>query len=296
MERDNSFCIVIIFLLFAATSANSQYVQYGTSLDTPTDSRSIALGESFVALPRNHAGMIYNPATIANVTGVALSYGRRNNNILGIEGRNIWALSAAFQVPYVDIGIFYNRFNLGEFEVTTEQFPDGTGQKVNPYDITFGITIARKFDEHWNVGISVKSENMSGLYNLTLSSFTNTVSKPILFDLGILYTHQFPINESNQSHALNFGTSFQNIGADPEVTTTYLTPPSPNARSVNNAIELARYFRIGLSYELNLNPGSDEMLRPFRFVGTGEFRTITNSNFNTAKDFWASVWKQRCLT
>lgn len=280
MKRNIGFCFAFVLSTFITTVANGQYVVSGLSLDTPNDSRSMALGESFVAIPRNHTGMMYNPATIANIQGLVFSYARRNDNIFNIEGRNHWTFSAAVQAPYIDVGFFYSRYNLGEVLVTSELFPDGTGQKINPYDVTFGIAIAREFDEHWNLGVTVKSFDMSGFYNLTPSSFTTTVSKPILFDLGILFTHQFPISEASQRHAMNIGASFQNIGGDPTFTRT------PPQLRLNSETQLPRYFRIGFSYELDMNPSSEEKLRPFRFVGSGEYRTITNSNFNPAKDFW----------
>jgi hypothetical protein len=254
----------------------SEYVHTEYSVDSPTDSRSIAMGESFVAVPNNPFSMMYNPAGMAGIKGVSILYDRRNDNRLGIERRYYESVVAGIQTPILDVGVFYTRFNMGDIPITTEQNPNGTGSTVNPYDYTMGLVIAKRVGEA-NAGITVKGIDVSG-YFLGSSSTSADPGKVFAVDLGVLYTHDFPSVNSGLKHRLSIGMSLQNIGQDLKVTSM--------ARDLT--FELPQYVRFGGSYHVTSETENPSALMPIRLLLTSEYRNLMNAGTaqNPTRDYW----------
>ena len=66
-----SFAYAVLILLMTEC-AYSQLGAGGYPFDSPADARSVAMGESFVALPSNPAALMYNPAGLAGLTGLKI--------------------------------------------------------------------------------------------------------------------------------------------------------------------------------------------------------------------------------
>lgn len=266
----------------------SRFVATNLSLDRPTDSRSIALGESFVAVPDNNAAILYNPAGLAWRQGIGVSYAQRNDNIIDINNRRYIAVNATLHAPFLDVGLMYSRFNQGEAVITTESEPDGTGEIVLPHEHTFGIGFARSFCEHFSVGVAAKIPDLSDVYNFPGSSLSSVeVSHPVVLDFGILYRIPLPTDAETFSQELSLGASLQNVASSiiTTHTTTSLTLP-PNAIRLDNSTKLPQYLRVGFAYRVIIDPASVEQLAPFQFLATAEYRNLTNAVENSMRDYW----------
>jgi len=272
----------------AAQFGSSRFVAVGLSLDRPTDSRSIAMGESFVAVPDNHAAIMYNPAGLAWRQGIGASYAQRNDNIIDINNRRYIAVNASLHTPFLDVGLTYSRFNQGEGVITTESEPDGTGEIVLPHEYTFGIGIARSFGEHFSVGVAVKVPDLTNLYNFSGGSLPSVeVSHPVVLDIGILYRSLFPSDAEGFRQEFGLGMSFQNVGASTVARHTAVSPTlPPYFIPLNSVTELPQYLRAGLAYRVIIGSPDKENLTPFQFLATAEYRNLTNAMQNSMRDYW----------
>jgi hypothetical protein len=284
--------IVLFMLIVHATTAVAQYFGYydyrgtGYSLDHPADPRSIALGESFVAAPNNSAAMMYNPAGLPSTGGISLWYAQRNETIYGIEGRKYFSFNVACHTPFADAGFFYNRFNYGDISFTTEQSPDGTGQTVNLFDRSYGFSIAKRLGE-FGAGFSIKTLDISGMFNYFNSTFTTTVTRPLLVDFGVLYSHDFSINGKRPIQQFNVGLSIQNLGEDIKVTDKPNGVLQPGTYSrINNTIKPRQYLRIGCAFTTETGTESPTELSAFHFMLTCEYRNWVNGESNSNRGIW----------
>ncbi|MBM2841255.1 MAG: hypothetical protein HW412_1783 [Bacteroidetes bacterium] len=283
----------ILVLLSTPTAAQylfSGYVYTGYSLDRPTDSRSIAMGESFVAVPNNPSAITYNPAGLAGIPGISFSYAQRNDNIIDIRNRRYYSFNSTIHTPFVNVGIFYSQFNQGELEVTTESEPDGTGQFILPSDCSYGISIARTFGEFFSTGISIKTLDLSDAI-LTSRYSTTTVSHPVLFDLGMLFILPLANNEATIAQRVCVGTSYQNIGAGVRVESkpnSPLPPPVGYRVRASESIRAPQFFRLGFSYQCTVIAANTDEPAPLSFLATGEYRNLMNAfdNQNAMRDYW----------
>ncbi len=83
----------------------------GYPFDSPADPRSFAMGESFTALPSNPSALMYNPAGLAGLTGLRVSYSQRS-----LATNSDWTLrsfNAAIGTPIGSFAAQYNRDSYG---------------------------------------------------------------------------------------------------------------------------------------------------------------------------------------
>lgn len=287
-------CIFILIVLLstpaAAQYAYGKYVYTGYSLDRPTDSRSIALGESFVAMPGNTVAVAYNPAGLAGISGISLSYAQRNDNIIDIKNRRYYSFNSAIHTPFVSVGIFYTQFNQGELEVTTEYQPDGTGQFVLPRDRSYGIGLARTFGGCFSTGISLKTLDLSDALISSRYS-TITVSHPVLLDLGMLFTLPIPDDGARIVQRVCIGASYQNLGAGVKVESkpnSAFPPPAGYSVRAGEPIKAPRFLRLGFAYLCTVEAENPDEPARLSFLATGEYRNLMNAldNQNAMRDYW----------
>jgi len=151
-----------------------------------------ALGGAYTALAHGPAAMAWNPAGISTSTGPEL-YMSNNELYAGITNSYL-----GFCMPLGagnTIGIVAQYMSSGEMEVTTLDFPDGTGEQFQATGLAMGISFARQLTDRLSVGISSKMIR-EDIYRESLSTFAFDIGSN--FDLGI--------------YGLVLGMSIQNFG------------------------------------------------------------------------------------
>lgn len=284
--------LVLMTLLsrgFAQQLENRVFLDGGThSIDVPTDPHGIAMGESFVSMPNNNAAMFYNPAGLAGLSHISLSYSKRSMDWVSFfDQMKYYSFTATIPTSFVNIGLLYNRFSAGDLLYTTNQNPEGDGTTISLYDHTIGIGLARQYDERLSFGLSVKTFNsivkVQGSSAGSVTGFPKTTRLPVLFDFGILYI--IPLNDENSSflHQLNLGLSVQNVGSTlkQEQQTTILGTQTTTRYTTT----MPHYLRVGFSYCYTMHGDSFEALDPIGVRATAEYRNATNSR-NARKDYW----------
>ncbi len=94
------------------------------------------------------------------------------------------------------LGIGITAFDYGEWEITTETQPEGTGGTISPSTLVMGIAYSQKFTNSIFGGVNIK------LYN---NNITNLNTSGICFDAGVQYI-------TGPDDEWKFGITLRNVG------------------------------------------------------------------------------------
>jgi len=275
--------VIGISLAFgAAAEMHAQYVTAGIhSIDTPFDPRSIAAGESFVAVRGNRYASMYNPAGLSGIEGYGVSFSRRNFNHLSLT--STWkyiAFTGTVSTPLADFSIVYNRFHQAEFEVTTEQNPDGTGDRVRVSDYLLGLGAGMEIIDGIDVGLQVKT--FRPVAEVTAGSYQGgKFNNPLLLDAGVIGSLDGEFANTSVGYSLAGGIAFQNFGTDLIAETTNLLGGTSKYVS-----PLPRLWRTGLSFGISTPRLVELGLSPVSIMVTTEYRVVLNSLYDPNEHFW----------
>ncbi len=144
----------------------------GNWLKLETNIRAIGMGGANVASGEGVASIPVNPANIAFLKG-SETYYLKSSYLAGITHNVIAYGTRLSGTDYMAFNLFY--LDSGPIGVTTETFPDGTGEDYHVRAFSIGGTYARVLTDRLKVGLTVKyvRENISTTH---MQSFA--------FDLG----------------------------------------------------------------------------------------------------------------
>ncbi|MBP6827553.1 MAG: PorV/PorQ family protein [Saprospiraceae bacterium] len=138
-------------------------------------------------------------------------------------------------------GISLVAFDLGDFDYTTEDVPEGSGATFSPSFFNMGISYAHLFANKVSVGFTVKFIN---------ESVTNARASAMALDAGVQYV-------TGAKDNFKFGISLRNIGTKMRFEGEGLSKPLPNPGPTfpynntyyerSSAYELPSQLNIGLS-------------------------------------------------
>jgi len=267
-------CLMVLWVSpLLISTALAQY-DGAYPFSTPVDPRSVAMGESFVAVSSNAAALTFNPAGLAGLEGMTLSYARKSMDWFA-KDLSIASVTAAARTPFGVFGAQYNRMSFGSTAVTTAQFPDGTGGEITWYSYNLALGYAYRLPMGLALGASMKYydfvQDYSGPPQFAIPQMTTTPS--YLFDFGLTYTLPRLHSQTSVEDSLTVGLAYQNMGTRWKYsmpTSSYLYPGDGSTEYV----VLPEYFRIGFSYAMNLHAPVEGSLSPFGAAITGEFRTL----------------------
>jgi hypothetical protein len=239
--------IVLFALLIALVAAGPALAQTkaGTSaaqfLKIGVGCRAAALGGAYVAMADDAAALFWNPAGLAQMD---------HNEVLFMHSQ--WLADTEFNFGGVvthfgsnALGAYVTALNYGEWEVTTVDAPDGTGEIMAANDIALGASYARSLTDRFSFGFNVKYVKQS-IWHMSASSFA--------FDVGTLYITRFNNMRIGMSMA-NFGTKMEMGGKDARV----FHDVDPGLTGHNEAItayldtdswDLPLNFRVGVAMDV----------------------------------------------
>lgn len=200
-----------------------------------------ALGGAYTALAHGPIAMAWNPAGIASTTGPEL-YVSNNELYAGISNSYL-----GFTMPLNSgntIGIIAQYMSSGDMEVTTLDFPDGTGENFQVTGLALGLAFTRQLTDRLAVGVTSKMIRET-IYRETAGTFAFDVGSN--FDLGI--------------YGLVLGMSIQNFGVGSrfdgpdlnqpiDVNDDLQTNPVVTSRLLTEEWPLPLVFRAGLRMDV----------------------------------------------
>ena len=274
-----------------AASALSQSGGDGYPFDTPTDPRSVSMGESFVAVPANPSALMYNPAGLAGLSGLNVSYSRKNLDWVS-EGLSFYSMNAAVSTSFGVFAAQYNRYLMGTIPVTTELYPDGNGSEMTLYSHDVAVGYAYRLAVGLALGAAAKYydfvESISGPLNGGMPPWTSTPA--YLFDFGITYTLPRLHSQEAVEDSITVGLSYQNVGSRWKIAYPQSAYQGALMEYDQNTeeVQLPEYFRIGVSYAMRIQPPEKGGLSPFAALLTAEFRSLQNPVQTGYEIYWPS--------
>ena len=197
----------------------------------------------------NVAGATGMDATFLNIAGIAatdLNTQVTFNNTQWLVGAGINMNGSTLIQRVSDVGVLsmgLSAFDYGQWEVTTEDQPEGTGATISPQSLIINMGYAQKFTENIYGGVNVK------LYS---SSISNLNTNGVCFDAGVQY-------RTGEEDRFKFGITLKNVG--PSITyqgdglgitlpvPTYGVAYSQTFESRSAKFELPTQLSIGGSYD-----------------------------------------------
>jgi hypothetical protein len=202
--------------------------------------RSAGLHSSNTSNTAGAEAMYLNVAGLSRISGTQIQIGHTRY----IADVNINALGFAQPVGKGGgvFGISLVALDLGEFEITTTETPEGSGATFSPTYFNLGLSYSQMFENKVSVGITAKMVN---------ESISNAGAKAFALDAGVQYV-------TGENDNFKFGISLRNVGSKMQFTGEGLSKQLPNPGPVqyNNtyyerstAYELPSQLNIGASYD-----------------------------------------------
>lgn len=196
------FIIAVVY-----TSAFSQVTKTGTTaakfLSVGVGPRANGMGGAFSSVAGDASALYWNPAGIALLSEnqAMFSYTTLYKDL----GINLNYLAAAFPAGSAgNFGLSVTVLDYGDMDVTTENYPEGTGEKFTAASYAFALSYARSITDNFSAGITVK---------YIKEGIMNSSANGIAFDVGTVFTTPF-YGIKFSSIIANYGSKMQMAGED----------------------------------------------------------------------------------
>ncbi|MEW5798287.1 MAG: PorV/PorQ family protein [Bacteroidota bacterium] len=197
----SSFFAVLLF----STTFGQDVTKVGTTaakfLSIPIGPRAIALGNSYASIADEATSLYWNPAGITKIMGSDFHF---SHTQWIAELRHTFTGVVVSDPDMGSFGISVIAMTMPEMEVTTEQFPEGTGEQFSANSYAFGLSYAKTLTEWFSIGITGKYVQ-EGIYNSKATA--------LAVDIGTLFTTPFYGIRLGVAIS-NFGNKMQMTGSD----------------------------------------------------------------------------------
>jgi membrane-associated protease RseP (regulator of RpoE activity) len=190
-----AMCACLVLFGFSESFAQAKI---GTTaaqfLGISIGARALGMGGTSVASAADVSTIYYNPGSFSQThkTEVLVS---TTNWLVGSKFR--W-LGAMLDIDGTNaVGLSITQLAYGDEMVTTEDNPEGTGEKWSAQDFAVALSYSRNLTDRFSIGGSAKYINQT-IWNESAST--------IAFDLGLLFVTGF--------HDMRLGMSIANFGGD----------------------------------------------------------------------------------
>ena len=198
--------IAILFPLLQGIGF-SQVTKTGTTaakfLSVGIGPRANAMGGAFTSVVNDASALYWNPAGVADLT----KYEAMFTYTSLFKDLDINLNYFAFVFPTEDwgnFGVSVTALDYGDMDVTTEYYPEGTGEKFSAASYAFGLSYARNITEWFAAGITVKYVT-EGIFNSSANG--------VAFDVGTIFKTPF-FGIKFASIISNYGSKMQMTGED----------------------------------------------------------------------------------
>lgn len=253
---------IFIVLFFSLSVFAGDVARKGTTgaeqLLIPVGARGIATGGSMLATLSGLESIYYNPAGLSRHQGAEAMFSYMS--YLADINVSYFAVSADVG-DFGSLAISFKTLDFGDIPVTTQQFPDGTGETYSPSFLTAALTYSKVITDRISVGANFK---------LISEEIVNTTASGFALDFGVQYRF---------SESLFLGASVKNIGTNMKYQGSDLqqrssipgTVPGSKVGTyeiVAEEFQIPSYFELSLAYKYDFNEQNNILLAS----------TFTNNN------------------
>jgi hypothetical protein len=236
--------IAILFPLLQGIGI-SQVTKSGTTaakfLSIGIGARANAMGGAFTSVANDASALYWNPAGTADLT----KYEAMFTYTSLFKDLNINLNYLALVIPTDDWGNFglsVTALDYGEMDVTTEYYPEGTGEKFSAASYAFGLSYSRNITDWFAAGITVKYIT-EGIFNSSANG--------VAFDIGTIFKTPFA--------GIKFATIITNYGSKMQMTGEDLLirhDADPNRHGNNETVDAyykTDYFELPLRLQIGIS-------------------------------------------
>ena len=242
---------ILIVVSFSFVFSDEQTVDEVTKVGTAaanwlkleTNPRAIGMGGAFTSVGAGILGVSYNPASIAFVKNQEGFLSKTNYvadityQVLGY-GRNLSG------IDFVGIHAFF--LDSGDMDVTTAEYPDGTGEKYSVKAMCIRGSFGKRITNRLRVGATAKFIREE-IYTTYMQSFALDIGSN--FNTGI-FGFNLGMSISNLGPEVQFGGDGLKFSCDePDA-------PGGSCQKIVDSFVLPLTFRLGLSNAI-MGPDSD---------------------------------------
>ena len=209
----------------------------GGFLKLETSARAIGMGGSHVASGRGVSGIPYNPSSIGFIEKSEV-YFSQVNYLAGITHGVITYGTRLTPSDFLGLHLFY--LDSGPMDVTTELFPDGTGEDFKVVSLAARATYTRNLTDRLKLG---------GTINYIRDRIAETSMQTVSYDIGS--------NFQTGIYGTNLGMSITNFGPEVRYTGEDLSVPVADTIDVDGSLQrvtdefpLPLTFRLGVENQL----------------------------------------------
>ncbi|QQS36541.1 MAG: PorV/PorQ family protein [Ignavibacteriales bacterium] len=263
--------IILTLVLFAALQSDgfSQITKTGTTaakfLSIGVGPRANAMGGAFTSIVDDATALYWNPAGAATQNKYTVIFTHSEL----FKGLDIGLNYAAIILPIEGLGSLgasVTSLDFGQMDVTTELYPEGTGEKFTAASYAFGLTYARNITDDFVAGISVK---------YIREIIFNSSADGVAFDIGTIFNTPF--------YGIKFSSAISNYGSKMQISGEDLLVrhDSDPDREGNNETTDAYYKTDKFDLPLKLQIG---VSKEFQFMEEQSFTLAidaTHSNDNS---------------
>lgn len=243
MYTKTKYIILVLLLLIVSAVGGQNINKTGTTaakfLAIGVGSRANGLGDAFVGIANDASAMYWNPSGISQLKQMEL-VANYTQWIADIDFSYV-----GFVIPlkvYGVIGFNATYMGMGEMDVTTEDFPEGTGETFSAGSYAIGFCYAKNLTDRLSIGANLKYIN-EYIMNCDANSFA--------IDIGTLFISPF--------RDIRFGVSISNFGRKMQITGPDLlvqkdideqihgNNESVNAYLATDKFDLPLLLRVGIS-------------------------------------------------
>lgn len=151
------------------------------------DPRSAAMGSSIAADISGASSLYWNPA-MASITGKSGIMASNTSYFVDIPMNY---LAGIWSIKNLTFGLSFQSVSSGEMDVTTEFYPQGTGQTFSTFHYSLGATVSQKLTDAFHYGATIRyyEEDLFGIEYRTVGIdfgfFFDVPSIPIRFAVAI---------------------------------------------------------------------------------------------------------------
>lgn len=239
-----SVLLSILIVLLGIGMAYADTDRLGTAgaleLRLPIGARSTALGGAVLSNVSGAEALFWNPAGAAKTEGYEAMFS--TGEMIADIKLNYFGVTAT-SAGFGTIGVNAKVLDIGEWEQTTEDHPDGNGIMVSPSFWVLGMTYARQMTDQVAFGAT---------FNYVSESVLNSSASGFAMDFGFQYVTPL--------QGLKFGIVLKSIGPDMRFSgadferSMILTEDDPNAapkpmRLLSAPFELPSNIMFGVNYK-----------------------------------------------
>jgi opacity protein-like surface antigen len=211
-------------------------------LNVGIGARAIGMGGAYVAMANDATALYWNPAGIALIPGNEAIFSHSE----WIADINFDYAGFAMNLGGMGtFGAFANFMTMGEMDITTELYPEGTGQRFNAGSYAMGISYARSLTDRFSIGANVKYVH---------EYILNSGASGVALDIGTVFVTQFRGLRLGATIS-NFGTKMRMGGRDLLVQHDIDSQRKGSNDRINadlkaDAYDMPLNLRVGVSYNV----------------------------------------------